>query len=141
MPYATEDEVFALLGADTMRPARVQVDGKGGVTQATYDSFSLRYERSIQAEIRKAGLVPPPAEAPVDTLLASAHAHMMAGAIKRRFSSNQAGYESDFASGNIFLRQYISDQQLTLGRQMGAPSFVVDTTEEEFSLSGFPVMD
>ncbi|WP_155299030.1 hypothetical protein [Deinococcus kurensis] len=135
--YAQEDDVFVVLPAELRRPADVQVDGKQGVTQSTFNAFTLRYRYSIDADIKKAGL-PIPA-GPYHPLLVAAHAHMIAGAVMRKFTSMQQQYKDAYATGNIFLRQYITDQQRDLGVALGAPSFVVDTDPlPDASNTGFP---
>lgn len=138
MPYSTEDDVFEVIPAEIKRPSEVLIDGKGGVTQKTYTSYQLRYTRSIDAELLKAGLVPPSQE-PYDELLVGAEAHMIAGAIMRRFNSLQQQYLDAYATANIFLRQYISIRQLEQGVHIGAPTFVTDTSVEvKLAGSGFP---
>lgn len=137
MTYSTEDAVFQVLPAEVLRPDRVAIDGKGGVSTQTFHAYQLRYKSSMDVDIRRAGL-PLPSE-PYHELLVAAEAHMVAGAIMRRFSTMQQQYKDAYATGNIFLRQYISISQLELGVALGGPSFVIDTDPlPNTSSTGFP---
>lgn len=135
----TEDSVYGLLPNYVLRPDKVTTTSKGGVDRTQYNATELRYNAYIMAELSKAGI---PTSVYINTdsvpvLLSAAQSHLIAASIVRMYDNPQNPYKDLFASGNMFLRQYIDNYYVeNYSLIMNAPEFAIsediDLTDYSF---------
>lgn len=118
-------------------PTNVTQDGKGGVTQATFDNLLELVQDRVGDRMVLHNL-----EAPdwnfltnPDPSLESAVAQLVAAYILRKFPAFETLYKDYFANGFSTLDEYIESERAKLGEGFNTPEFVDEDVEFKY---GFP---
>ena len=130
------ERVWRYMPSQVLTPDKVASDGKGGVTQDTFDTFLQVAKERVTDKIEAAGLEAPDLDAEeLSPVLESVIAQVTAAYVLRKFPTYEALYKDYFANGFATLDEYIAELQRQLGTGSG-PEFV-DEEGDELAY-GFP---
>lgn len=128
--------VFQYVPSTIKKPSEVAEDGRGGVTQTTFDAFVALVKDKVEDKLLLNSMDAPDWSLTVDPSLEAAASQLVAGYILRRFPAYEALFRDYFANGFATLDEYISSEQVKLGNGTHTPEFLDD---EDF-VDGFPAV-
>jgi len=124
------DITFTYLPTTVVRPDNVSVDGKGGVTQATFNMFLELAQARVDDRLSDKRLeVPDWSSEDIGVVLRSVIAQLVAGYILRKIGTNEVLYKDYFANAFATLDEYIADM-LERSDIVTAPLFVDDIDDD-----------
>lgn len=124
-------EVWAHMPPEVQRPEHVTVDGKGGVTLATFNSLQTYALAQANQHLQSRFALALPNPIPVGTPLRMALSQLIAAYVLRRFQAYQTLakdlFANAFATIDEWARLHLRQNDLVAG-----PEFVEDGFDAEF---------